>query len=372
MYISKHHYSVELAKLGNNVYYLEPVNLGFTRKISVKTPIDELSNLKVISYSIPWLINLLRFKLRFLYNLIMPFLVKRLLQGLNVNFDIVWCFETNIYSNLHWFKSAFRIFHPVDLLCYKHQLDVAFSADLIVTVSETIISSLSNHKGKVFFINHGLGSDFVDKAKQKLNSKEKNIDNLVNRVKVGFAGNLFRDDLNREFIFKVVTKYPDIKFHFWGPILPSDSNLGAEDNKSNSEFIHFLNCQSNVSLNGIVRGEYLAEALMDCDILLLPLKNSKMYDGSNSHKIIEYLGTGKAIVSHFVSSYRNTKLLEMAIDDNWQNILLTFQDTLVNLKNINSHNRQIERIEFALSNSYLNQIFKIEHLVNQTLETKGF
>ena len=105
MYISKHNYSIELSQLGNEVYYLEPAVSSNKKETLIWQPLPDLPNLKVITTYIPRWYEILRFKSRFLYNMLIPSFVQKLLKKVNVQFDIAWCFETNLYSNVKNFKA---------------------------------------------------------------------------------------------------------------------------------------------------------------------------------------------------------------------------------------------------------------------------
>lgn len=366
IYISKHHYSIELAQLGNDVYYLEPATKNNNKETKVWQPLPDLPNLRVIRTYMPAALELLRFKFRPLYDLILPQFISGLLKKINVDFDITWCFETNLYSNLRAFKAPYVIYHPVDVGAYRYQRKIAATADIVFSISESIAEAFKPYNKKVFFVNHGLSNPFADEAAKTLDSlkSDKKIVETKSELSAGFVGNLFRTDLNREFISSLVVTYPTITFHVWGPDDISKSNVDGELSERTLEFINLLKNAPNVILHGVKYGAGLASELRTCDILLLALNNSLMYDGSNSHKIIEYLSTGKTIVSHYVNTYANSTLLEMAKDDATENLLKVFYRVYTDIENFNSLNKQIERIEFALQNTYWKQIQFIEKLIN--------
>ncbi len=364
IYLSKHHYSIELAQLGNEVYYLEPVISSNNKEIKIWQPLTDLPNLKIITAHMPKLYEMLRFKLRSVYDILMPFFIQGLLKKITKNLDIAWCFETNLYSNLKNFEALLTIYHPVDLAAYRFQRKIAASADITISISESIAEGFKHYSKKVLFVNHGLSKPFTEVAEQTLQylKKGENKKYSARRISVGFVGNLCRSDLNRDFIIAVIKEHPNITFHIWGP--KRISNVDGELTERTIEFISFLKTNSNVFLHGVKSGTELALEIKNCDILLLALNNSKMYDGSNSHKIIEYLSTGKAIVSHFVNTYANEELLVMASDDSSKQLMIEFNKVVHDLEKYNSKERQIKRIEFALNNTYSKHIQEIESYVN--------
>jgi glycosyltransferase involved in cell wall biosynthesis len=89
-----------------------------------------------------------------------------------------------------------------------------------------------------------------------------------------------------------------------------------------------------------------------------------LWDGSNSHKILEYLSTGKPVVSHYVSSYTDTGLLYMLN----QKSNAGFEELFKQIKGLVKEGEAKENIEnrlkFAVQNSYENNVHKIAELIN--------
>ena len=83
--------------------------------------------------------------------------------------------------------------------------------------------------------------------------------------------------------------------------------------------------------------------------------------GSNSHKILEYLNTGKVVISNYISSYSDKRDLIAMVDENSNSKLPDlFKKVISNLSSYNSIEFQKKRIEFALDNTYAKQIDRIE------------
>ncbi|MCX6210184.1 MAG: hypothetical protein NTZ59_11990, partial [Bacteroidetes bacterium] len=112
MLISKHHYAVELAKRGNEVYFLNPPNAA----LNEETFIDELDieNLFVIHHKLNFSYKL-KFRNELLFHWFMKRHIKVLLKKVNINFDIIWSFDLGNLYPFHLFDSkSLKIFHPVD------------------------------------------------------------------------------------------------------------------------------------------------------------------------------------------------------------------------------------------------------------------
>ena len=88
-------------------------------------------------------------------------------------------------------------------------------------------------------------------------------------------------------------------------------------------------------------------------------------DQSNSHKILEYLSTGKVLISSFVETYRNMQPTIYMTDENRDDDLVSlYKQVTTQLDYVNSAAHQEERIKLALANHYSAHINKIENLVN--------
>src|SRR3972149_139896 len=133
MHISKHHYAIELAKRGNTVYFLNPVDVSQKKRFIIKQH-EEYKELYIVTYK-PLFPLVIRFHFRWLFDFLMQFQVKMLLLRIGRKIDIVWCFEPNLYSNLNLFKADLNIFHPVDQLNYDYQFNIASSAHVVFSVS---------------------------------------------------------------------------------------------------------------------------------------------------------------------------------------------------------------------------------------------
>jgi len=115
-------------------------------------------------------------------------------------------------------------------------------------------------------------------------------------------------------------------------------------------------------LHGVTEQEALAKAMQDMDVFLFVYSaNADMNAASNSHKLLEYISTGKTVVSTYVSTYKGTALLEMCKDEN--ELPALFNQVKDNISQYNSIDKQQARISYALNNSYAAQIDKIEKLL---------
>ena len=142
--------------------------------------------------------------------------------------------------------------------------------------------------------------------------------------------------------------------------------LGGINSNDSDAFISFLEHQRNVELRGIVNSEQLQEQMKEADLFWLCWKIgvNALWDGSNSHKILEYLSTGKPVVAHHVSSYLNTDLLYMLHEKDNARYTELFHETIEQVKNGERKEIIFKRLATSVENSYSKKIQHIENLIN--------
>lgn len=350
LHVSKHHYALELADRGNRVFFLEPPDDKVPRGVHVRAA-PEHAGVKVIRYR-PAFPFVIRFHARRIFNSLMARQVRAILKAIGEPVDVAWSFEFNLFSDLRGFQPQLAIFHPVDPLSEKYQVDVARSADAVFSVSENILSNFRGMPVPAWFINHGLSRPFEEAARFP-----GFVDDGERPHRVGYAGNIMRKPLNREVLRVMIESCPEAEFHFWGPVDSASAETGEV-----SRFVKYLRERPNVRLHGAVAPRQLALALqqMDCFILtysLHPLES----DRSNSHKILEYLSTGKVVVSSRISTYvSEPDLMRMPAGNDDSELPALLADTLRNIDTFNSTVLQGRRRAFALDNTYSRQVDRIK------------
>jgi hypothetical protein len=123
----------------------------------------------------------------------------------------------------------------------------------------------------------------------------------------------------------------------------------------------------NVVLHGMVSPSVLATAIQDMDAFLICYDIDKdQSKGTNYHKIMEYLSTGKVIVSNNVTTYQNKPdLLHMPFSRNHnQELSIYFKHAVKNIDIFNHESKQSARFIFAQENSYHVQLEKISKYIS--------
>ena len=349
MHISKHHYAKELAKKGNNVYFFSPPSLK--AKLFSVEKINP--NLKVINYY-----PIFRGKSVLptpIFNLLIKLQILFLIKKIGIKPDIVWSFTSTLYFNLNWFKAKFSIYHPVDQLNDIEAVNIGKSANIIFTCSEYILEELKPLNKPKHIINHGISPAFIDHKFKR--------DTTVKQVNVGYVGNLFMRNLDRKNLQSIISKNPTHHFNFYGAYDPEKSNVSAWVRPESLAFISFLKQCKNVTLHGSVSSENIPKKIEINNVFLVCYKVDKENIISNSHKILEYLSTGKVIISTYIHHYNNSNLLEMCPINSNSNYVNLYHKITQDLQNYNTEACQLERRNAALNNTYTNKVIEIEQLI---------
>ncbi len=344
IYISKHHYANALAARGNKVFFLNPPDFTLKRGTVNIREINE--HLSVISYRpvFPWVI---KFHARWLFDLLIRKIIANIIKHTG-SIDIVWDFNCSyLYNDLSAFGASMILFHPVD----KISADTANKkADIVFSVSQLILNDYKVPDVPRYLVNHGISSEFIKIAKQPA------LSNSGSPVKACYIGNLLIPSLDREMIKGLVSKHPEVEFVFIGPY-NNKNNIAGSSLPGDEEFIDFLRTNSNVTLTGVLDSAEIAALIPAFDVFLVCYKTSEHYRCDNTHKVLEYLSTGKVIVSTPILYYKDSDLFEISDRDD---VIETFTRVTAALYQYNSDELMRRRKDFALNNTYEKHIGEIE------------
>ncbi len=347
--ISKHHYAEALG-LANRVLFLDPPDWSM-RPGAVRRSVTGRPGVERITWR-PCLPRSLRFHAPRLYRIWIGREVRRLLRILQASPDLVWCFDFNTYPDLRAFGARRVIFHPVDPVSDPRQARTGRTADLVLSVSERILASVTRHAPlpASAVINHGTGTEFA--ALAQVAARRPGRDGGIH---CGYFGNLDRQTINVGLLRAVARQHPDITFHYWGPI-SDGSPLAAA----------LADCR-NCLFHGALPKAELANAAAAMDCLLLSYQDHETEsDRSNSHKFIEYFATGKVVVSTRMSIYADDpELVRMSTSPDDSDFVDIFSQTVRDLETHNAPARQKRRKALALQNTYPRNIARIDNMLCQ-------
>lgn len=359
MFISKNHYAAELAKRGNRVFFLNPPAQGRSRvgdRICMNP--SPIPGLTLIDHHLFFPYRL-KFHALPLFHRLMQRQVKDLLRKIGTPVDIIWSFDIgNLYPFRLFGKDPAKIFHPVDEPLNRAAIESAKDADIIFSVTREILQKYTQFPAPGHLINHGVSEEFllpVDVHKHR-----------AEPIRIGFSGNLLRPDIDRPILLQIIRENPAIVFECWGTFTPAKSVLEGGDQQEAMAFIEQLKTLQNVTLHGAIPSSQLAASIHRMDGFLICYDIQKdQSKGTNYHKIMEFLSTGKVIVSNNVTAYSDRPDLVTMVTDREHNRGLPglFRKVMVSLDSYNSPDLQTARITTAGENSYKKQIDRIEAIL---------
>lgn len=361
--VSKHNYAKALAKLGNTVYFLNPPQ----QKLSlpwVKVSASDFKNIQVVDYSLGfpyWL----KFKAPWLFDKLMRRIAPKISFKCG-NPEFVWDFDNVAqFSNLNAFPAKIRIFHPVDHFGIETVSDK--SADVTFSVGQKILDSVLGDSPK-YFIQHGLTDAYIQLAEKELANTTSEKPHIIRQpIRVGYIGDLRSRTLDRITFQKIVERHSLLRFELFGPYQFTESPVTDE----NLKWQEFLESTPNCVLHGRCTPEQIADASDAVDVWLVCYDVERDINSCcNSHKILEYLATGKAVVGNRITSYDDLDLLYCPADMDNRGLLEIFNNTISTLQVANSLAVRRKRIEYALDNSYEKHVKRIEKILNSILEKR--
>ena len=350
-FVSKHHYTLELLKRGNRVIFLNPPNKKYLRYNADFHP-DYKSLVILNSPNLLKGLNWLTFGVRKIYH---QYQANIILELINDKLDIVWSFDPYRLQYLKGFKANLNIYHAMDDHKSPVENDIAESSDLIFSVSDLVKNKFKSMDKKCFKINHGVRDYFLSNKiiSTKIISKE-------GKINVGCVGNLHYPYFDNLTFKRIIVENSDIEFSFIGPYEKSNLSL----NEWNTNFVNFLKNMDNVTLIGPKPSNELPSYLVQFDLFLICYKSDlNPIHTSNNHKLLEFLSTGKVVVSHYIDEYKDkSNLLEMVETSNL--LPNKFSHIINNLDYYNSKDKINIRKKYASDNSYFNQLNRIEKIIN--------
>lgn len=346
--LSKHLYALELSK-NNKVYFIHTVAKNQDKKVTIKQ-INSSLFIVTLKNKVKGISKLPSFLINFQSKRI----ISNILKELKISHpDVLWSFDQSRFQNLTQFNASVTIFHPVDYIAkaIPYTSKIANSADVVFSVSQAILDEIQTRTPK-FFINHGLEDSFLKQDDKKIFLNSINPE----KINVGYVGNLQMKLIDWKNMIKTVEENQQLHFIFIGP--DSNSNIGGK--KQFKELDH-LKLLSNTSFTGALSKAELIAIMPSIDVFWLCYNNKKYpIEVSNSHKILEYLSTGKVVVSNYISTYDNNYLLETVENDM---ITEKIKDVCGKLYYYNSSELMTARIEFTKDNTYKKQIERIEKII---------
>ena len=355
-HVSKHHYAIALADRGWRVVFVDPpVDLARAGAIEItQTDVPGVMSLRYQT-AFPYK---LKFRARWLFDRLMRRQARRLVLAAGQP-DLVWDFD-NAYQfrDLRPFDAKITLFHLVD--------DVGTTglgtkyADHMFYLHSSFCSRSGGTPDTDLEIGHGLGRLHVEAVQTQDLAKTE-----PQTPHIGFVGNLAAGWIDWEAIEAMLTRHPQARFTFWGPKPPTSADTAA---------LTRILGQPNARFPGLTPpAQILAEA-PGVDVWMVPFVAEKLPGGPlNSHKILEYLSTGKAVVMSWLDAYDGNALVHMLPEAGQSGTALAdmLDRVLADLDNANAPQAMAARRDFALARSYDRHLARILQTVGLSPREPG-
>ena len=231
MRVTKHHYAIELAKLGNDVFFLEPTEANWKwRKSRFELRDSDAEGVKLLKQSIN-----VPYNLKFHAKNVFDWFIKRHIQKLETDlgsFDLVWSFDLTNAMPLRYFSTKSKtIFFAADWPLTLDAVLAADSSSLLVSVAQEILDQYPNKpQTKKLLIDHGVADCFIEEGKKPFNKSD-------DKIRIGMSGNFLRPDIDRPVLLEIIHSHPEILFECFGSYETTNSNLGGSVDNNTLKFI---------------------------------------------------------------------------------------------------------------------------------------
>lgn len=331
IFVSKHHYANTLADLGNQVFFLNPPGKRW-RASFVK------HNLNVIDYTEP--IPGIRFLPGFLQAFLFWFRIKLIEKRLRQKIDIIWNFDPSRFFQLALLTDTFRIAHLVDLNQVYSRESLCKTSDLVLCCTQVLLQQLQHYNHNAHFIHHGYNDNYEES--EPIRGED---------LKALYLGNLSYQYIDWQIIIQTIKLSKNVRFHFVGPLDVEGSNPPPKE----------LYMFDNVIFEEPIQYSEIHSMLLTANILFLAYTENSREQMGNPHKMMEYLGSGKPIVSTYTAEYADLGLVEMVNHNlDFPN---RFSKVVAEISRYDSVEQVEKRRTFAKANTYKKQIERISKLI---------
>lgn len=336
---------MELAKRGNNVFFINPPQDKVRGGIKIEKS-EQHENLFIVDYSTR--LRGLRFLPRFLMRMADKTFLKKLEKIAGKSIDIVWNFENSRFFDLGFAgRKILKVYFQVDENQDFHPAIAAATADIVLAINSGILRTLKMRNKNSYLVPHSFQGHFSPRA-AKILSGEYKYEVPDGPLKIVYIGNLDNCYLDTVLLEKVIEKNKNVDFLLVGPV---DKSSGLYKR---------LSALAHVSFTGKVSFKEIPLILDEADALMLVYNKTFTY---SSHKLLEYMASGKTIISTYMSEYAGfPTLVNMCYAH--EQYPEHFQKVLTEIEENNSPANMQARIRFAMDNTYSRQLDKLEELIN--------
>lgn len=350
--VSKHHYAMELAALGHHVFFVDPPQTdGSVSGISVTA--TDVPNLASVRYR-PFFPYVLKFKARWLFDRLMRLQARRIAARIGQRPNVVWDFDNaHQFVDLRAFEADLAIHHLVDAPSGGQSSDK--HANLVLCLAQDFADSIVGHRRPIRLVAHALNRHFVEQARALLEAPLSPGPRKA-PFTAGYVGNLDHPSVDWPAMLSIVDAHPEAAFVFAGPY----------DSRNATSPVAALRERPNVTLTGLLSPQEILSIGTGVDVWLMLYYGSEKLGGVlNSHKLLEYLATGKPILSTRVQAFQGSDLIAMGIDHTNTSALEIFSRLMAAHREGGDEGARRRRLEYAAGNSYATRLREIDAVIRE-------
>jgi hypothetical protein len=331
--VSKHHYAQVLHDLGASVYFLGPASIGAygIRSADADLPAVVAS---------PPLLRGLRF---------LPTRIRARIEARHLNriaeicggpFDILWNFDLYRFSSLvDRSNASIRLLHVMDLPVPAALHRPASNADAIALVSRSMEQHVPASSPRPLHVPHGAAV---------AHGRNEPPPSLAPGIRLGYVGNMALRYLDLRAFQTIAERHPGCTLYFIGPM---GGHLGGHSSSQPKVWSALLSLP-NVVWVGAVPSAAIHSWLNAMDLLLISYDSARYpQETAHPHKVLEYLQSGKAILSSHLRDYAYLDHLMLMMPPGVP-ISDGIDQALVSLAALNGPQIQEQRRAIARASSY--------------------
>lgn len=373
---SKHHIVEQFAKRNRVLfveanYSLPKLILGLIKK---KWPISFWGKMQKVNKNItvatPPPRLLFRNKFNFiadLNQLILLVFIKKTISRLGFQKPIFWTWHYQSHRLIKGLNEKLAIYAPCDewtkfpfpwsnsKLIWDNEKKLANSVDIIITPSIELAKKFKPINNSTFHVSQGVDVNLFQKRQQiptDISCFKKPI--------VGFVGNINPEWIDFKLIKHLSSSLPHISFVMIGPI---DSNLSNRFNENYRAFRCVFDSSKNVHFLGLKRKEDLPGYLRAMDVCIIPYQLKR--NSITPLKLLEYLASGKSVVSVNLPEVRPFKNIVRIVEDHNE-----FRDAIERALENETDDQILKRLETAHNHSWENKIEEMSVVIKSKMQDK--
>lgn len=325
--VSKHHYAIKLAERGNKVYFLNPPSTEYEERYTA------YENLRELDYGGFW--PGLHYLPAWMRKINQRRVFRRLAKLVGTTFDIIWSFDNSVFYDFDCFpKASLTISHIVDLNQEFQHKRASSSAQFCFGVIPEIVKRHEKYNARSYLIRHGVNLHQPQYLIKKLPGG--------NSKKTVYFGNLAMPHLDWQLLEKAAHHLSEIDFIFIG---------------SNHDQVPVRNLE-NVLFVPQVDSKQLVDYMHLADVLLLFYSPDYFTSYASPHKLLEYLSSGKPIVSTIIKEYQHHQ--DLIYQANNENEWIKLLQKALSEKDVNVVTK---RKQLAEANTYEQRIKEMEKIL---------